>query len=197
MPSRHHLVWFQGEFPDPRITEWARRGWPGIVRRGSATWGKVALGITLPLAEGKCRIPFEATAITFRPPPELKEALAAAPVDWQPALKAIAGLFDTAGLQVRVFGSLMWQHLTGQAYLTDHSDLDLLCMPCRLDLLPLVLKTFSEAQAMAPFRVDGEIYLPDHGWAAWRELLQPNTATILCKTDYGEHLVDRSLLPLD
>lgn len=196
IPGRQTLVWFrEEETHDARVMEWARRGWPAMLRRGAASRGKKPLGIALP---GKCRIAFEAAPVSFRPPPELNEALHAAPCAWQPALKTISSVFGECNLTVRVYGSLMWQHLTGQPYLTEASDLDLLCVLPELSLLPHALQAFGLAATVsAPFRLDGEIFLPGYGWAAWRELLERDCTTILCKLDQGEQLVDRKALPLD
>jgi phosphoribosyl-dephospho-CoA transferase len=50
----------------------------------------------------------------------------AAPAEWQPVIAALLDLGDTVGATPRVFGGLLWEHLTGLRYLTVQSDLDLL-----------------------------------------------------------------------
>jgi phosphoribosyl-dephospho-CoA transferase len=92
------------------------------------------------------------------------------------------------------FGSLLWQHLTGLAYLSPHSDLDLLWpVPAAFDVLSLVF-SIAEVQRDAPLRIDGEVIFADGSAVNWRELWNAHRtadrATVLAKSMEGVRLVE-------
>ena len=60
------------------------------------------------------------------PPVLLRDAVGAAPAEWQPVVAALLDLGETVGITPRVFGALLWEDVTGLPYLTAQSDLDLL-----------------------------------------------------------------------
>ena len=157
----------------PLVADWARRGWPVILRRrnpGEATH-LVPVGLPLPPTDGKRRIGFAlpAEALRLRPPVTLAQADDAAPEAWRPTLVRLNALGHRHGLVPRVFGSLLWQYLTGMTYLSDSSDLDLLWSvtgPIDRHLLDAIALLDMEA----PMRLDGEMILPDGRGVNWREL---------------------------
>ena len=115
---------------DAFVALWADRGWPLIGRRAAPGEAHgVPLGLPLPPSAGKRRLALLAQAediASASPPPALKSARGAAPPAWQPTLDALDALASRHSVDVRLFGSLAWQVLTGLDYLTDRSDLDLL-----------------------------------------------------------------------
>jgi phosphoribosyl-dephospho-CoA transferase len=129
----------------PLLAEWADRGWPAIVRRrGEADNGHlVPVGVPLPPAAGKRRvallIPPEGVLQRSRPPLLHASASAAEP-NWRSTIDALVAVGARSGIEPAAFGSLLWQHLTGLAYLTPHSDLDVLW-----PILPISTCTLSSA----------------------------------------------------
>jgi phosphoribosyl-dephospho-CoA transferase len=114
-----------------------------------------------------------------------------APASWRATLAALQSLPGLAA-PARVFGSLLWQCVTGLAYLREQSDLDL-TFPCAGDPLPV-------AEAIARFdrsghpRIDGELLLPDGAACHWRELVERGGSDILVKTSDGIELRRRDAL---
>jgi phosphoribosyl-dephospho-CoA transferase len=169
----------------PLLTSWAERGWPLMVRRpGPQDGDGIALGLPLPPSHGKARLAFVVppeAIVSVEPPPLLDDAAAAAPTDWRPSLAAILDLAARHGLAVRVFGSLAWQHLTGLAYLSAGSDLDLLLPLPAPDQHDDLLAGLAAIEAAAPMRLDGELVSNDGQAVNWREL-QTDTPEVLVKT---------------
>jgi phosphoribosyl-dephospho-CoA transferase len=103
------------------------------------------------------------------------------------------------GVEPSAFGSLLWQHLTGQTYLSPHSDLDVLwpVPPC-FDVLSLVFG-IAAVQRAASLCIDGEVVFPDGSAVNWRELWMAyrtaERASVLAKTMEGVRLLDFASLP--
>lgn len=186
----------------PHLEVWARRGWPVILRRrnpGEAS-DHIPIGLPLPPADGKRRIGLALPADTVRPRPPvaLAQAHDAAPDAWRPTLAALDALGRRHGLVPRVFGSLLWQHLTGLAYLSDSSDLDLLWSVAGL-IDRRLLDAIAALDTEAPMRLDGEMILPDGRGLNWRELHAAAAGdTVLAKHRDGLALCEaRTLLAGD
>ncbi|MCB8881431.1 malonate decarboxylase holo-[acyl-carrier-protein] synthase [Acidisoma cellulosilytica] len=153
---------------EPLVATWAEWGFPLVLRRplpGDAP-GEWPLGLPLPPSQGKRRIALtlaEQDILRMAPPLGLADAVATAPDEWQQTIRSLLGL-DAA---TRCFGSLAWQHMTGLAYLSPTSDLDLLwdlpADPRRL------LAGIDAIARTAPMRIDGEV-MGAHGAVQWREL---------------------------
>jgi phosphoribosyl-dephospho-CoA transferase len=152
------------------VAGWADAGWPLVVRRAACgdEAGTIPLGLPLPRALGKRRL---ATALrpcaidAVAPPTPLWMARSAAPANWKPAIDALLALDP----DVRTFGSLAWQRLTGLAYLGEDSDLDLLWDLPEADRLNGLLEAIAAIERQAPMRLDGEV-LGRAGGVNWREL---------------------------
>jgi phosphoribosyl-dephospho-CoA transferase len=138
--------------------------------------GQVALGLALPprAEDGrKIRIPCRVAAQEVRRceaplPLPLAQALGALP-RWDAGLAALASGAANQGIDLRVYGSLALQVLTGQEYLTATSDIDLLVHPrdaAELDAALALLRTHA---AVLP--LDGEIVFPGGRAVAWKEWL--------------------------
>jgi phosphoribosyl-dephospho-CoA transferase len=188
----------------PLIGAWVDRGWPVIVRRrGEAEDPRlVPVGVPLPPGAGKHRV-----ALVIPPdgvlqrssPPMLRAAARVADPSWRPTIASLLAVGARTGVEPSVFGSLLWEHLTGLAYLTPHSDLDVLwSVPADFDVLSLVF-SIAEVQRDTPLRIDGEVIFPDGSAVNWRELWNArraaDRATVLAKTMERVRLLDIASLP--
>ena len=194
MFSRHDLVWLTGrgwgaalERAQPgqhaAIERWRREDWPAVVRRADIGLadGQLSLGIPLPPAPDgvKGRIALNASQIDVAkrsPALGLAKAAQAAPGHWRPALNDLA-----ARLPLQAYGSLAMQAITGQAYLTPSSDIDLLFFPAGANALDAGLALLEQHAATLP--LDGEIVFPSGAAVAWKEWLAAsrNEARVLVK----------------
>jgi phosphoribosyl-dephospho-CoA transferase len=161
----------------PLVADWARLDRPVIVRRRMA--GDLADGVPaalpLPPCHGKRRLAFSfasGAAIAVWPPVLLGDAVRTAPVEWRPVIAALLKLGEAIGMTPRVFGALLWQHVTGLPYLTAQSDLDLLWSISDERRAVLLVERLLRLDADGPVRLDGELELPDSAGVNWRELAQ-------------------------
>ncbi len=174
----------------PLLQDWARQGWPAIIRRripGDEP-GTIPAALPLPPCYGKRRVGFSLacdTKIAAIPPVTLTEAAIVAPAAWRPAISALLALGHELGITPRVFGALLWQHMTGLAYLTARSDLDLLWRVHTEANATRLLAGLLRIDSMSPVRIDGELELPDGTAVNWRELAAcgaPSQACVLVKS---------------
>jgi phosphoribosyl-dephospho-CoA transferase len=183
----------------PLVEAWADRGWPVIVRRrGEAEDPDLApVGVPLSPAHGKRRVALllpRADVLQRSSPPLLRAAARVADPGWRSTIVSLLALGARIGVEPAAFGGLLWQHLTGLAYLSPHSDLDLLWpVPAAFDVLSLVF-SIAEVQRDAPLRIDGEVIFPDGSAVNWRELWNAHRtadrATVLAKSMEGVRLVE-------
>lgn len=173
----------------PLVGDWASNGWPVIVRRRMA--GDVIDGLPaalpLPPCHGKQRVGFRLApdkGLVALPPVLLRDAAAAAPAAWQPVIAALQALGDKTGAVPRVFGALLWQHITGLPYLSASSDLDLLWAVDSESAATALIAGLVRLDAASPVRLDGELELPDGGGVNWREWAQADDG-VLVKTMDG------------
>lgn len=188
----------------PLVRDWADRGWPMIVRRRAEAEEQefVPVGIQLPPAAGKRRVALvvpQDAVLRRASPPMLRAAAKVADPSWQHPIAFLLALGERVGSAPSVFGSLLWQHLTGLTYLSPHSDLDLLWpVPAGLDV-PALLIGIAEAERAGPLQIDGEVIYPDGSAVNWRELLNayraPDQAAVLVKTMTGARVLDIRSLP--
>jgi len=160
----------------------------------------VPVGVPLP---GRGRvglvIPPSGAALPPSFPPSLRATAGVADRSWRATIDALLAVGVRSGVEPSAFGSLLWQHLTGLAYLSPHSDLDVL-WPIRkgLDVLSLVF-SIAAVQRNAPLRIDGEVIFPDGSAVNWRELWNVRCASgqgvVLAKTMEGVQLLDMASLP--
>ena len=127
----------------------------------------------MPPNEGKRRlrltVPPDGIA-TCRPALRLSKILADVPADWQEPLQKLLTRAQSISLEPRVYGSLAWQTLTGLAYVTAGSDIDLLWQPRDRTRLETLLAVLQDWETGTGRRADGEIVLPDGTAVCWREL---------------------------
>jgi phosphoribosyl-dephospho-CoA transferase len=173
----------------PLLADWAANRRPVMVRRplGSDRPGFVPAAVALPPSCGKLRIGLEiepAFLIERMRSIEPSEARGAAPAAWQSVLNDVARIARMHNAHVSLFGSFMWQAITGLKYLTRSSDIDLIWRVSSVRRLPSLLDAIAEVDAQSPMRIDGEIVLPDGGGINWRELHR-NPHEVMVKTMSG------------
>ncbi|MCP3471572.1 malonate decarboxylase holo-[acyl-carrier-protein] synthase [Bradyrhizobium sp. CCGUVB1N3] len=183
---------YPGLAGEPTIEGWARAGRPLIVRRPtcSDTAGMIPLGLPLPPSHGKRRIAVSLAAadiVASAPPPLLADAAAAAPARWRDTIGLLLDLLP----ETRTFGSLAWQHLTGLAYLSDGSDLDLLWPLSSAKQARTLPSEIARIANQAPMRLDGEI-VGHAGGVQWRELTGADEDEILVKEPAGVESTTRA-----
>ncbi len=83
-----------------------------------------------------------------------------------------------------MFGSLAWQTLTEQPYLTDTSDLDALFLLASDTQVRALLDGLAALDAWAPMRIDGELIRADGAGVNWRELCA-DSPEVIVKTATG------------
>jgi phosphoribosyl-dephospho-CoA transferase len=180
---------------EPWVPGWVDRGWPLVVRRPMPGEGDgVPLGLPLPPSVGKRRVAVLAQAgdiLSVTPPVALADVVDFAPDSWRASLRMLIRTAEQYRVQVRVFGSLAWQGLTGLAYVGPDSDLDLLwTLPSRERLHALMARV-AAIESGAPMRMDGELVRDDGAGVNWRELasgasevvLKTATDVALCSVD--------------
>lgn len=186
-PPRHYLVWLNyplchdslkelDEGVCAVVVDWFSRGLPAIVRRRAEDEPDhaVPLGIPLSPRRGRRRIALSVAASAVhkvRPPLTLRQVIGSAPASWRSPLTGLDDGFTAAGLTLRVYGSLAWQHITGESYLTDRSDVDLLLRLENQAQLEKALSLLQDWERQTHLRADGEFQLPNGAAVAWRELL--------------------------
>ncbi len=107
----------------PLVADWARLDRPVIVRRRVAGDFEDAVPAALPLppSHGKQRLAFSIPSGACKvvlPPVLLRDAVRAAPAEWQPTVAALLDLGEAVGMTPRVFGALLWEYVTGLPYLS-------------------------------------------------------------------------------
>jgi len=177
---------------DPLIVFWADKGWPLVRRRPAPgeTTG-VGLGLPLPPSAGKRRLGFvlpEQDIAASEPPLLLAAARQAAPAGWSRTLDEIEEIGRQHGVEVRLFGALAWQALTGLAYLSKASDLDLLFYIGPTTDVAALTAGLADIESRAPVRLDGELIRHDGTGVNWREL-HIGADEVLVKTLDGAVLV--------
>ena len=192
MYARHDLAWLSGDGwqellatvppgspANAAISRWAGAAWPLVVRRRDtapdAGLHDVCLGLAAPAdpATGaKLRLPLRVKAKHIArhcAPLLLADVAHALPLRWQTPFAHLVKA--SSGLDLRIFGSLALQALTGQPYLRDTSDIDLLFRPrdsAELDQGSLLL-----ASHLDKLPLDGEIVFPSGQAVAWKEWFTP------------------------
>ena len=187
LPSRHDLVRLAPSWrgsllapPDPEafplLEAWLDRGLPAVACRfeGAPPPGAVALGVAFPPATGRRRasllVPLDAVASVARPL-RLAAAAESAPAGWHDALLDLDERARALGVSLAVYGSLAWQHLSGDRYLSAASDVDLLVEPRSPEELAAALGLLASRASLRAPRLDGEILLPGGLGVPWREVL--------------------------
>ncbi len=204
---RHALVWLT-ETPQPilnqdtlEIRRWHENGNPFVACRQREQQDLLKLGFCLPAADSPetkpRRLSVQSPAeyiLRVGYPPLLAEAAKSA---LEPTLGdrlsrlSLAG--SAEGLSLRVFGSWMWQTLTGRSYVNRCSDLDLLA-EVRTEAEADVTTAFLQREAsIGTFNLDGELSVPGLGEVHWKEYLS-KAPMLLLKSFSNVRLIQREEL---
>jgi phosphoribosyl-dephospho-CoA transferase len=191
MFKRHSLVWLHDSgWQHVRVDEsqrhivqhWQAENWPLVVRRrdADATGDDICLGIAVaPDAQGKkLRIPVrvQASAVReMREPLDIVDVIPHAGQTWRRALERLQQDAKEEGITVRVYGSLALQALTGQHYVRETSDIDLLLAPHDRYRLEKMLELLERHRHSLP--LDGELEFPDGSAVSWKEWMQARRAS--------------------
>lgn len=174
---RHALVWLsrapRAESPGDAdaVGCWHADGHPFVVCRRRGGGDRVSLGFCVEVPGRRPRriaasaAPCETVRVAR--PPALEDVAAVGP-DSFARLSAAAA---RAGIDVRVFGSWMWQAIAGGSYAGGSSDLDVLVDVADAAAAGKAAGFLRDASAGCPFEVDGELSLPGLGEVHWREYL--------------------------
>jgi len=175
----------------------------GEALSNSISVGTIAMGLALPPAQGKRRIALSVHThdiIRYTPPMLLADAIAHAPAEWQPALAELDAAATNLDIELRVFGSLAWQALSGLQYLTPQSDIDLLWHPQSNMQLQQGIALLAQWERSSGLRADGEVLFGGSSAVSWREwatLKSGDDQRVLVKRVSTAELVDaRELLEL-
>jgi phosphoribosyl-dephospho-CoA transferase len=201
--ERHMLVWLTAagwhaaiaaarDEHRTALTLWESQDWPVVVRRleADATADEICLGLPLPPhAETgqKVRIGLRARIADIR-----KTAPA---VELRSAGAHFAALCDEAGaLQLRVYGSLAMQTLTGLQYVSPASDVDVLFHPASRDQLAAGVALLTRHGERLP--LDGEIVFPGGAAVSWKEwrMAMTHPAKVMVKELQTVRLADTASL---
>ena len=99
-----------------------------------------------------------------------------------------------AGIAIRVYGSWMWQALTGERHVHDASDLDVLIDVVGISEANRVTTFLAEIDPALAFRLDGEVSFASLGEVNWREYRQDRPEVLLKSVD-TMRLTPRAELP--
>ncbi len=194
---RHSLVWLSRppvSDQSPDIAQaWFESGHPFMVCR-TRPGEDLSLGFCLPLPLSKksddprspARIAAESKHADIqhiaRPPDFhlVEDPRQDSKWHWLPAndpLKTSGGMPDIFlppdGCTLRLIGSRMWQFLTGVRYTSERSDMDIVMDIAHCGLMDEAAAFLIKANDLSPWKLDGEISIPDLGEVHWKEWLSP------------------------
>lgn len=207
-PQRHHLIYLKPHadlfiasiHPDKytiehEVVAWIAKGLPCIYARQSANKERVNLGIPLLMGHTRYRIALQVSPAAVR---ELKPL---------PQLAVMRHFFQhyhgieeldvlLASHQVShiaVYGSFLFHYLSGQSYVNDTSDLDLLITYQDYSLAQL---HDLRGQLTQKFKrsIDGEVRFQRFGDVPINELLDTSAKKLLCKGKEQSVLLSRAEL---
>jgi phosphoribosyl-dephospho-CoA transferase len=204
---RHTLVWLSqapgaGTGDDlRRAADWQAARRPFVVTRRRDDGHGIGLGFctTDPLhpelRPRRVAAHADPGHVAERARPPLLAEIARCPAA-RPHAEAFARLGEAAagaGLETRIYGSWMWQALTGERHVHDSSDLDVLIDVADADAAARAAAFLERAETELPFRIDGELSIEGLGEVHWREVRQ-DKADVLLKSIDALRLVPRTEL---
>jgi phosphoribosyl-dephospho-CoA transferase len=210
MPYRHCRAWVR---PGARLAlpgrergdaealaAWFGEGLPAVVCRfdGNAAPGELALGVLAPPGEGgrgravSCRVAARDVR-RIEPPLGLAEVAARASGVWRRGLGDFIRTVGGSG-EFGVYGSHMWQTVTGRRYVRDDSDIDL-CIPARsrpaIGAIGQALLAWERGTGL---RADGEFIFPGDAAVSWREFHAGTGREVLVKRNGSVGMAPREEL---
>ena len=189
-----------------QVAAWLAADRPLVVARqpcGASLSDHISVGLALPPAQGKRRIGLVVAVqdiVRHAPPLRLGDAIMHAPAASQPALAELEAVAIQNELELRVFGSLAWQALSGHNYMTEKSDIDLLWHPLSHMQLQQGIALLTRWELATGLRADGEVLFGGSSAVSWREwatLKSGDDRRVLVKRISSAELVDaRELLEM-
>lgn len=158
------------------LHRWQQEEWPAVVRRRDtdAKEDEVCVGFALAPETGpnprKPRISARIHVqhiLEHQPSLALSTVMPFVAARWQQELKSFNNQGSAAGIRWRVYGSLVFEFLTGQQYVNEQSDIDILFRPSSQEHLVQGLALLRQFQTQLP--LDGEIIFPSGQAVAWKE----------------------------
>lgn len=204
LSTRHGLVWLNEAgwiealarvTDDHRyaVQRWRQHDWPAVIRRRDADCAsdEICLGIALPPDQDgvKLRVPLRIGlqgVRQMRAPLEIADVIEHAGSQWRDGLFELHANIAAQGLDIRVYGSLALQMLTGLSYLRPASDIDLLFSPLDRSQLEQGVSLLQQYATRLP--LDGEIAFPSGHAVSWKEWAQgcgKSGNRVLIKHDSG------------
>lgn len=183
-----------------RAIRWHAAGRPFVVTRRRAAGSGVGLGFCTTderhpeLRPRRVAAHADADLVDdLALPPALEE------VARNPAASGHADSFSrlaraATGIAIRVYGSWMWQVLTGERHVHDASDLDVLIDVADIPAADRATAFLAAIEPTLGFRLDGEISFAGLGEVNWREYRQ-DRPEVLLKSVETMRLTPRSELP--
>jgi phosphoribosyl-dephospho-CoA transferase len=158
------------------VADWVSRGWPVMVRRylPADQPELIPVAISLPPSSARSGIALQLLPQDIGqrlPAVSLRECVELAPAAWTETLKSLLELGERLNAPPAVFGSLLWQKLTGLSYLHERSDLDLIWRVTQSQQGLALARAMAAIAAHSPMAIDGEFLLPDGAGVQWREFL--------------------------
>jgi phosphoribosyl-dephospho-CoA transferase len=180
---------------------WQAAGRPFIVGRGGVKQDAIALGFCVTDERHPELRPRRVAARTdprhvveAARPPRLDEiARCPAAQAHSASFSHLIGAAERAGFDIRVYGSWMWQALTGEQHVRDGSDLDVLVDVADVDEAERVAAFLEREEAGLAFKLDGELSIAGLGEVHWREYRQ-GKAEVLVKSVDALRLMPRAEL---
>jgi phosphoribosyl-dephospho-CoA transferase len=204
---RHALVWLsQAPIADEdqeraRVERWHAEGRPFMVCRRRDDRGDISLGFCttddrFPDVRPR-RVGAHGLArhiVKMDRPPALREVACCGPAEAHAdAFVHLTEGAARAGIELRVFGSWMWQALTGEPHVRPTSDIDLLVDVSSQGEAAIAAAFLGDVETKLPFKLDGELSFPGLGEVHWREY-RGDAPEILLKSIDSMRLVRRAEL---
>ncbi|MFO1161889.1 MAG: malonate decarboxylase holo-[acyl-carrier-protein] synthase [Reyranellaceae bacterium] len=183
-----------------RAVRWHAAGRPFVVTRRRAAGRDIGLGFC---TTDERHPELRPRRVAAQAAVDLVDSLALPPtleeIARHPAALGHAASFSrlasaAAATTVRVYGSWMWQMLTGERHVHDASDLDVLIDVAGISAADRVTALLAEIEPTLGFRLDGEISFAGLGEVNWREYRQDGREVLL-KSVETMRLTPRSALP--
>lgn len=180
------------------LSHWAQNGWPVMVRRYLASDAPehIPIAVALPRAGGNPSVALQIRAqdvMSGLAPLPLQRAARAAPVSWSATLQRLHTMGAGLGSVPAVYGSLLWQCLTGLTYLHERSDLDLIWRVSDATQAQQLAAAIDACAAQGPMPIDGEFIAAAGVAVNWREFHQCRSQ-VLVKTLHGVQMFERARL---
>ena len=175
------------------LDDWFARGRPAMVCRGvDDDAGAVALSVTLPAARWYATLHFHvgrAGVARVDPPLPLSEVIGSAPPAWRAPLTDLDRAAASVGVPLSVVGTLAWQHLAAEPYVTPRSSVELLFRPGTRRQLEAILALLRDRETWDGPPLAGEVVLGWNDTVAWRDLAH-GRRRVMVRSGANESVVD-------